>query len=136
MDLSPDAFAKLTDLGKGRIPITWRYVACHTDGNIIYKVTDGSSEWWSSVVVNNHKVGIKKFEIRSGSGDWIEINRADYNEFISSGRQLSLPYSFRVTGVNGEVITDENIISLFLTHTRLSHIQVFVFKLLCSNIIT
>jgi len=108
-DLSRDAFKALDDLSKGVLQITYEFVACPTEGNIIYRVKDGSTTWWSSVVVNNHKYGVKKFEIKGKGMDWTEVKRADYNEFEYTTK-LEVPVSFRVTSIYGEVITDENII--------------------------
>jgi len=111
LDLSRDAFGQLAEHSKGIIPISYDYVPCPTSGNIIYRVKDSSTLDWMSVVVNNHKVGVKKFEVKGSGGNWVEATRADYNEFEVNAGGISLPISFRVTSINDEVITDENIIN-------------------------
>ena len=40
IDFSPSAFAKLDDVAKGRITITWTYVACAVTGPIVYNFAD------------------------------------------------------------------------------------------------
>lgn len=78
---------------------------------MIYKVLDGSTSSWMSVIVHYHNVGIKKFELKGKTSDWVTVSRKDFNEFVYQGGGLQVPLSFRVTGVNGEVITDNDIVT-------------------------
>jgi len=111
-DLSKSAFALLGDPDLGVIQISYEFVPCQTTGNITYRVIDGSTVGWASLVVQNHRYGVKKLEVKGNGGDWKEARRADYNEFIFTDYTgtFKAPISFRVTSMYGEVITDENII--------------------------
>jgi len=110
LDLARDAFAKLEDLSQGVLKVDYNFVACPTKGNILYRVKSDSSQWWQSIVVNNHRVGLKSFQIKGKNNrDWITLQRKDYNEF-ESPYAIEFPVSFRVTSIEGKVITDTNII--------------------------
>jgi expansin len=109
IDFSPSAFAKLDDIEKGRIPITWTYVACAVTGPIIYHFKDGSSEWWTAVQIRNHRYGIAKFEYRDDRGSWVDVPRVDYNYFLQDSGMGPGPYAFRVTDVNGAVLEDTGV---------------------------
>jgi len=109
LDLSKGAFSKLDDLSLGILQVDYNFVPCRTSGNIIYTVSDDSSKWWQSIIVSNHRVGLKKLEIKDNSGKWIELTRQDYNAF-ESPYTLELPASFRVTSIDNKVITDNNIV--------------------------
>ena len=101
-DLSPDAFKKLGPLDLGVIPITYDFVPCETKGNIKYSVPAGSNKWWSSYVVNNHRVGVKKLEIKGQNIGWTDVARKDYNEFVFDkivGGELVLAFSGNRTGL-------------------------------------
>ena len=114
LDLSEKAFSQLADLSAGIIPISYEYVPCSLKGNIKYHVKNGANLYWMAVFVDNHKVGVKKLEIKGSNTDWITMQRQTYNAFVyQNGNGFGLPISFRVTSIDGEVITDENICSLF-----------------------
>ena len=114
LDMSEDSFKKLGKLETGVLNIKYDFVPCPTTGNIKYRVKKESTKWWVSVLVDNHRVGVKKFEIKGKNTNWISVTRASYNEFeYKPSDTIEPPVSFRVTSIDGEVITDENIISLF-----------------------
>ena len=115
VDLSEDAFQQLGDTKTGILPVTMEFVECQVTGNIGYRMKNEATKWWQSVVVYNHRVGVKKFEMKGSNTNWIEYKRKSYNEFEGS-HTLELPISMRVTSINGEVITDNNIIRLFQSH--------------------
>jgi expansin len=109
IDFSPSAFAKLDDIAKGRVPITWTYVACAVTGPVVYHFKDGSNQWWSAVQIRNHRYGIAKFEYLDGGGTWVAVPRVDYNYFVEPSGMGPGPYTFRVTDVNGAVIEDSGV---------------------------
>ena len=109
IDFSPLAFAKLDDVAKGRIPITWTYVACAVTGPIVYHFKDGSNAWWTAVQIRNHRYGIAKLEYVDDSGAWVDVPRLDYNYFVAASGMGPGPYSFRVTDVNGAVVEDAGV---------------------------
>jgi expansin (peptidoglycan-binding protein) len=109
IDLSPQAFARIDDLIKGRVPITWRIVSPSIDGPIRYRFKEGSSQWWTAVQIRNHRNPIAKFEYRDGSGAFKAVPRTDYNYFVESSGMGPGPYTFRVTDSYGNVLTDGDI---------------------------
>ena len=111
IDLSPEAFAKLAPLEKGRIGISWRTVACPVAGNLVYHFKDGSNPWWTAVQVRNHRYPIASFEVKK-DGAYTKIQRLDYNYFVDDKGMGPGPYEFRVTDVLGNVIEDSGIPSL------------------------
>ncbi|MFT3775258.1 MAG: expansin EXLX1 family cellulose-binding protein [Minicystis sp.] len=108
IDLSPDAFAKLADLSLGRIKINWTYVPCDVDGPIVYHFKEGSNQWWTAVQIRGARYAIAKLEVQK-DGQYVEVNRVDYNYFVDDSGMGPGPYAFRVTDVNGAVLTDTGI---------------------------
>ncbi|APR85153.1 extracellular endoglucanase precursor [Minicystis rosea] len=105
IDLSPQAFEKLADKSLGRIKIDWTYVPCGVDGNIVYHFKEGSNQWWTAVQIRNATNAIATLEVQK-DGQWVKVNRVDYNYFVDEAGMGTGPYSFRVTDVNGAVLTD------------------------------
>jgi expansin len=109
IDFSPSAFAKLDDVAKGRIPITWTYVACAVTGPVVYHFKDGSNPWWTAVQIRNHRYGIAKFEYQDDVGTWVDVPRADYNYFVAKSGMGPGPYHVRLTDVNGGMLEDSGV---------------------------
>ncbi len=109
IDLSREAFAKIADMVAGRVPITWRLVSPAPSGPIRYQFKDGSSKWWTAVQVRNHRTPIWRFEYRTGAGAFKEAPRERYNYFIESAGMGDGPYTFRVTDIFGQTLTDTGI---------------------------
>jgi expansin (peptidoglycan-binding protein) len=111
IDLGPNTFAKIGDLGAGRIPITWRYVPMVTTAPIQYHWQSGSSQWHIAVQVLNHSYGIIKLEIKTATSTWVEVPRQVYNYFVLPGGIDSAPgpYSIRITDIHGIQLTDNNL---------------------------
>jgi expansin (peptidoglycan-binding protein) len=105
IDLSPEAFAKLADPSLGRITIHWKYVACDVTGPIAYHFKEGSNEWWTAVQIRNSRQAIAAFEFKQ-NGAYVPVSRVDYNYFVADSGMGPGPYDFRVTDVNGAVLTD------------------------------
>jgi len=83
-------------------------------GNLEYRIKEGSNEWWFVVMVYNSKIPLSKVEIKeANSNSWISLNLNAYNYYDASvlGHKVTLPVSVRVTAINGEVITDNNVIT-------------------------
>lgn len=106
IDLSPQAFAKIAELKRGRVPISWRIVSPNISGPIIYHFKDGSSRYWTAVQIRNHRNPIAKFEYRTASGDFKALDRVEYNYFIENKGMGPGPYTFRVTDIYGHALTD------------------------------
>jgi len=109
LDLSPEAFAQIDDLYKGRVSITWQVVSPELNGPIAYHFKDGSNQWWTAVQIRNHRNPIAKLEYHNGS-QWVSVPRTEYNYFVQTNPGMGPgPYSFRVTDSYGNVLTDSGI---------------------------
>lgn len=110
VDFSPEAFAQIAELSAGRVPISWHWVPCEVDGPLRYHFKDGSNPFWTAVQVRNHRHAIASFAFRPvGGGEWIDVQRLDYNYFVYAEGMGDGPYDFRVTDVNGGVVEDVGI---------------------------
>lgn len=109
IDLSPQAFEKIAVLAEGRVDITWTYVECPVQGNIVYHFKEGSNIWWSAVQVRNHRYAIAKLEYLDENGQFKEVPRLEYNYFVEDTGMGEGPYTFRVTDVHGHVLQDTGI---------------------------
>jgi len=108
LDLSAEAFAKISPLSAGRVPITWREVACDVQGPLSYQFKDGSSPYWTAIQVRNHRYPIAKLEAGT-AGALATIDRVDYNYFIETSGLGVGPYTIRVTDTRGHVVEDASI---------------------------
>ena len=109
LDLSQEAFAQIADLPLGIVPITWQLISPDLDGPIAYHFKDGSNQWWTAVQIRNHRNPIAKLEYLDG-GQWISVPRTAYNYFVQTEPGMGVgPYSFRVTDLYGNVLTDSGI---------------------------
>lgn len=109
IDLSPEAFDYLAPRIDGRIPISWHVVPCQTSNSIQYYFKEGSSQYWTAVQVRNHRNPIAKFEYKNANNIFITVPRLDYNYFVQSSGMGVGPYTFRITDVYGNVVTDNGI---------------------------
>lgn len=109
IDLSPEAFELIAPLEQGRVDITWRYVACHVDGPMLYHFKDGSNAYWTAIQLRNHNYAIASVEARDAGGNYVPIERLDYNFFVASSGLGEGPYALRVTDVFGQVVEDEGV---------------------------
>lgn len=106
LDLSKEAFAKLSPLSAGVIAITWHPVACPVTGPIRYQLKDGSSQYYTSFQVRNHRLPITKFEAEV-NGAFVNVPRRDYNYFeLASGVKTPGAFRVRVTALGGATLTD------------------------------
>jgi len=108
LDLSPQAFQRLSPLAAGRIPITWHEVACDVSGPIAYHFKDGANAYWTAIQLRNHRYPIAKLEAMQG-GAYVEVPRVDYNYFVQASGLGPGPYSLRVTDTRGHAIEDASI---------------------------
>ncbi|MEP7190290.1 MAG: expansin EXLX1 family cellulose-binding protein [Roseiflexaceae bacterium] len=113
IDLSPSAFAKIAELIKGRVPISWRIISPDISGPIRFRFKEGSSQWWTAVQIRNHRNPIAKLEFLDTNGQFVAMERQSYNYFIRPGSNQGLgtgPYTFRVTDSYGNQLTDSGIV--------------------------
>lgn len=116
VDLSQEAFAQISDISAGRIPIRWHYAANEQAGNMKLYFKEGSSQWWTAVQVRDHLYPVTKLEYRiSGSGNnYVALPREPYNYFVATSGFGVGPYDFRITDFWGQVV-EVGGISLALT---------------------
>lgn len=107
VDLSESAFAKIAPLSRGRVPITWRTVACNVQGPVAYRIKEGSSKFYTAIQVRNHKVPVEKLEYQR-AGAYVDVPRLSYNFFVADKGVGDQPsgLKIRVTAVNGAVLED------------------------------
>jgi len=108
LDLSPQAFAMLSPLSAGRIPITWHEVPCNVTGSLAYHFKDGVSQYWAAIQVRNHRYPIASLEAQVG-GAYQTLGRVHYNFFIEADGLGPGPYALRVTDTRGHVVEDTGI---------------------------
>ena len=107
LDLSPQAFAKLADLSAGRIPITWREVACDVSGPVAYHHKDATSQYYTAIQIRNHRYPIATLEAKDAGGAWHAVPRKDYNYFVPAAALGPGPYALRVTDTRGQTVEDD-----------------------------
>jgi expansin (peptidoglycan-binding protein) len=107
IDLSAQAFAKIAEPIKGRVPITYQLVACDVPGNLSYRIKEGSSKFWTAIQVRDHKVPITKVEYKK-NGAFVNMVRSDYNYFIDAKGVGDQPsgIAIRITSADGQVVED------------------------------
>jgi expansin (peptidoglycan-binding protein) len=110
LDLSPSAFDQIADRAAGRVAISWRIVSPALSGPVAYHFKDGSNQWWTAVQVRNHRNPIAKFEYKNAQNQWVSLSRVDYNYFIETSGMGPGPYSFRITDIYGNTLTDSGIV--------------------------
>lgn len=109
IDLSTAAFDRIAERIQGRVPISWRVISPALSGPIAYRFKEGSNQWWTAVQIRNHRNPIAKLEYRNAAGQWIAVTRERYNYFVEPAGMGPGPYTFRVTDIYGNVLTDSGI---------------------------
>jgi expansin len=105
LDLSKQAFEKISPLVAGRVQTRWRLVSCAVQGPVRYRIKEGSSEWWVGIQVRNHLLPIKKLEWQK-NGAWAEVKREPYNYFVEPGGMGKGPVRIRITATDGQQLED------------------------------
>lgn len=110
LDLYVDAFPLIAPAIKGKVPVTWKIIPLDSAENapVSYKFKEGSSPYWCSVQVRNHRYPIAKLEYLNQDGEFVELPRRNYN-FFESMEMGAGPFTFRITDIYGDRIIDENI---------------------------
>ncbi|WP_423596940.1 expansin EXLX1 family cellulose-binding protein [Roseateles sp. MS654] len=105
VDLSQEAFAQISPIEAGRIPISWRYVSCTPPSAKLY-FKEGSSQWWAGVQVRDHSSPVATLAYRPTSGGaFTTLNREMYNYFIAPSGMGPGPYDIQITDVFGQKMT-------------------------------
>ena len=77
-----------------------------------YRFKEGSSQWWTAVQIRNHRHPIAKHEFLDTDGQFVAMERQEWNYFLRPGSNQGLgsgPYTFRVTDSYGNALTDSDI---------------------------
>jgi expansin (peptidoglycan-binding protein) len=105
LDLSKQAFAKISPVDTGRVQTQWRLVSCVVSGPVKYRIKEGSNPDWAAIQVRNHRLPIAKFEwMRNGS--WVEVKRESYNYFVENSGMGPGPVKVRITATDGQTLVD------------------------------
>ncbi len=103
LDLSQEAFAAVDEVSKGRVPIKWRFVSCDISTNMSFHYKEGTSKWWLALQVRNHRLPIKKVELKIDD-NWVDIARQSYNYFVHEAQVDELTPSFRIHAADGSIL--------------------------------
>ncbi|OJJ18733.1 hypothetical protein BKI52_24340 [marine bacterium AO1-C] len=108
VDLTRQAFAKIEDPTKGRIPITWRFVPCPVNNTTIkVNFKSGSSQFWTAIQLRNIRHAVTKLEYKKDDA-WVNIPRENFNFFIETAG-IASPMTLRATSILNEQLIFENI---------------------------
>jgi expansin (peptidoglycan-binding protein) len=110
IDLAQTAFAKISDISAGIIPITWKYVdGPAAPAKLMFK--EGSSIWWAGIQVRDHRNPVASVAYRpTGSGSsFVSLVRQDYDYFLASSGMGTGPYDLQITDVFGNVIVASSV---------------------------
>lgn len=107
LDFSPQAFAALADPSLGRVPITWKFVACDVTGPVRYRYKDGANQWWTAVQIQNSRLPVTKLEWSVDGASWNPTVKTDYNYFLDDQGFGPDPVKVRITAVDGQSLTDD-----------------------------
>lgn len=101
LDLSDEAFAALSPLVAGLIPITYRLVTNPAvSGGLTFVVKSGSSRYWLGLLVDNTGNRLRSVEVGSGGG-WRALTRTEYGYWLAPSGAGRGPFTVRVTDVAG-----------------------------------
>lgn len=110
LDLYTDAFPLIAPAEKGRVPVSWKIIPLDSADNapVSYKYKEGTTEYWCGIQIRNHRYPVTRLEYLDENGEFVEIERRQYNYFESDSMGKG-PFTFRITDIYGQVIIDKNI---------------------------
>ena len=110
VDLDPDAFKALTGATTGDFNITWKIVpnTAAENGNVQYRIKEGSNTYWVAVQPRNTVYPVAKFEYKIGSGSYQEVKRED-NFYYIIEPDGAKKFSFLITDIFGQKIEDTDV---------------------------
>lgn len=101
LDLSRTAFKKIGKEIDGIIPITYKTVLnAPTPGPISVRIKEGSSQYWFSVLVDNHANQLKSVTVNGKS-----THHQDYNYWEIDAGAGKGPFKIKITDVYGHSAT-------------------------------
>jgi expansin (peptidoglycan-binding protein) len=105
LDLSKQAFTKISPVEAGRVTTRWRLVSCAVEGPVRYRIKEGSNPHWAAIQVRNHLLPIQKLEWQK-NGSWAEAKRENYNYFVEAAGMGSGSVRIRITATDGQQLED------------------------------
>lgn len=110
LDLFQAGFARLADISRGIIPISWDFVPCGITSPIVLKNKSGTSPWWFSMQVQNSNIAVASLEVSTDAGrTWQRTQRQPYNFFENSAGFRTDFVDVRVTSTSGQTIIVRNV---------------------------
>jgi len=109
IDLSLQAFERISPRAAGRVAIRWHYEPCPVRGGVIYHFKDGSNPWWVAIQVRNHRRPVAKLEAKGDDGSFRELTRVDYNYFVADDGLGEGPFTFRLTDAEGATLVSSGV---------------------------
>lgn len=108
LDLSAEAFAKIAEPSAGRVDVRWQPVSCSVQGAVILRFKEGSSQYWTGLQVRNTRIPVRSLEVQK-NGAWVAVPRQSYNFFVDSSGFGTGPFSFRITGSDGQQLVETGV---------------------------
>ncbi len=107
IDVSPAVWEAIHQ-GENPRRQTWRFARCPEAGNLQYEFQTLASQYWSSLWVRNPRVPLTKLEVKSSNhASFVTMERGTDGTFTDAGGFGPGPFTFRLTAMDGQVITDE-----------------------------
>jgi expansin len=106
LDLSETAFARLAPLSAGLINVSYSYLANPAlPGPVTAEVKEGSSQYWLALNFDNTGNPLASVEVKTGSGGWLSLSRANYNYWIAPSGAGNGPFIVRLADTQGHQVT-------------------------------
>ncbi|XVU26625.1 expansin EXLX1 family cellulose-binding protein [Actinoplanes sp. CA-054009] len=110
LDLSLTAFKKIGVQSDGIIPITYKTVPnAAVPGPISVRVKEGSSQYWLSVLIDNHANRLASVKIAGSGGTFKSATHEDFNYWTLPSGAGNGPFKIKITDVYGNSVTVPNI---------------------------
>ncbi|MCM4080760.1 expansin EXLX1 family cellulose-binding protein [Paractinoplanes hotanensis] len=110
LDLSLTAFKKIGKQSDGIIPITYKAApGAAVPGPISVRVKEGSSQYWLSVLIDNHSNQLASVRIAGKGGSFKSAAREDFNYWTLPSGVGNGPFKVKITDVYGNSVTAGNI---------------------------
>ncbi|GAA0270972.1 expansin EXLX1 family cellulose-binding protein [Cryptosporangium japonicum] len=104
IDLSREAFEQIADPEAGVVPITYSAVANPAVGKLSVRVKEGSSQFFLSILIDNHGNPLTNVEV-----DGTELDRTTDNHWVAESGLGDGPFSVKVTDNAGRTATIPNV---------------------------
>ena len=109
IDLTRTSFSQIEALVTGRMNITWKIIPLPTNDPVSFVWKPTSSQYWAEVQVRNHRYPIKTVEYKNASGNYVALERQEYNYFTAPSGMGKGPFTFRITDIYGHQIVETGI---------------------------